>query len=191
MRVFAQNLYQRLPLRSAGAPSLVRIVNAQDPDDSSRYVAQVRLSPATFGSSMGTIGMDAIDSHKEIVNASKWLGDTSKKNLCEKLDAITVKAFYPEVWEDYSELDLDGLGYYEARRAIWLFNIKRNAALTNLRSQLRRFSFLMSVLSYARNCSHSTRRMTSESLSRCAYDGSRVSSSRRQAVSLHLHSATS
>lgn len=118
-------------MRSAGAPSLVRIVNAQDPDDSSHYVAQVRLSPATFGSSMGTIGMDAIDSHKEIVNASKWLGDTSKKNLCEKLDAITVKAVYPEVWEDYSELDLEGLNYYEARHAIWLFNIKRNAALTN------------------------------------------------------------
>lgn len=107
-------------MRSAGAPSLVRIVNAQDPDDSSHYVAQVRLSPATFGSSMGTIGMDAIDSHKEIVNASKWLGDTSKKSLCEKLDTITVKAVYPEVWEDYSGLDLDGLGYYEARRAIAL-----------------------------------------------------------------------
>ncbi|MBR2682262.1 MAG: hypothetical protein IKE22_03240, partial [Atopobiaceae bacterium] len=74
---------------------------------------------------------DAIESHKDIVNASDWLSDTSKKSLCEKLDAITIKAVYPEVWEDYSGLDLDGLSYYEARRAIWLFDIKRNAALTN------------------------------------------------------------
>ena len=74
---------------------------------------------------------DAIESHKEIVNASEWLSDTSKKNLCEKLDAITINAVYPEVWEDYSGLDLEGLSYYEARRTIWLFDIERNAALTN------------------------------------------------------------
>ncbi len=74
---------------------------------------------------------DAIESHKEIVNASEWLGDASKKNLCEKLDAMTTLAVYPEVWEDYSGLDLEGLGYYDVRRAIWLFDIERNAALTN------------------------------------------------------------
>ena len=74
---------------------------------------------------------EAIESHKEIVNASEWLSDTSKKNLCEKLDAVTIKAVYPEVWEDYSGLDLEGLSYYEARRAIWLFDVERNAALTN------------------------------------------------------------
>ena len=74
---------------------------------------------------------DAIESHKEIVNASEWLSDTSKKNLCEKLDAITIKAVCPEAWEDYSGLGLEGLSYYEARRAIWLFDIERNAALTN------------------------------------------------------------
>ena len=43
----------------------------------------------------------------------------------------TVKAVYPEVWEDYAGLNLEGLSYYDARRAIWLFDIKRNAALTN------------------------------------------------------------
>ena len=74
---------------------------------------------------------DAIESHKEIVNASEWLSDTSKKNLCEKLDAITINAVYPEAWEDYSGLDLEGLSYYDARRAIWLYDITRNAALTN------------------------------------------------------------
>ena len=74
---------------------------------------------------------DAIEAHKEVVSASEWLSDASKQRLCEKLDAINVKAVCPEVWEDYSGLELDGLSYYEARRAIWLFDAERNAALTN------------------------------------------------------------
>lgn len=74
---------------------------------------------------------DAIEAHKEVVNASEWLSDASKQRLSEKLDAITIKAVYPEVWEDYSGLELDGLSYYDVRRAIWLFDVERNAALTN------------------------------------------------------------
>ena len=74
---------------------------------------------------------DAIESHKEVVSSSTWLSDASKENLCEKLDGITSNAVYPDVWEDYAGLDLDGLSYYDVRRAIWLFDIERNAALTN------------------------------------------------------------
>lgn len=33
-------------------------------------------------------------------------------------------------WEYFSGLDLDGLDDYEARRAIWLNHLARNAALT-------------------------------------------------------------
>jgi putative endopeptidase len=47
------------PDRSAGAPSLIRVLNVRDPEDGDRYVARVQLSSATFGNSMGTIGMDA------------------------------------------------------------------------------------------------------------------------------------
>ena len=47
------------PERSAGAPSFVQVRNKQDPNDDTRYVARVQLSPATFGDSMGTMGMDA------------------------------------------------------------------------------------------------------------------------------------
>ena len=74
---------------------------------------------------------DAIESHKEVVRASTWLSDASKESLCEKLDGITSNAVYPDAWEDYAGLDLEGLSYFDARRAIWLFDIERNAALTN------------------------------------------------------------
>ncbi len=74
---------------------------------------------------------EAIEAHKECINASEWLSDASKEHLTEKLDGITIHAVYPEVWEDYSGLNLDGLSYYEARRAVWLYDIERNAAYTN------------------------------------------------------------
>lgn len=80
---------------------------------------------------------DAIEAHKEVVNASEWLSDSSKRRLCEKLDAIDVQAVYPEAWEDYSGLELEGLSYYEARRAIWLFDVARNAALTGTKPDTR------------------------------------------------------
>ena len=33
---------------------------------------------------------------------------------------MTLDLVYPEVWEDYSGLNLDGLDYYGVRRALWL-----------------------------------------------------------------------
>lgn len=73
---------------------------------------------------------DAIEAHKAIVNDSEWLSAASKQKLIDKLDAITMNVVYPDVWEDYSGLDLEGLDYYEVRRAIWLNDLARNARLT-------------------------------------------------------------
>lgn len=79
---------------------------------------------------MKKLSDDAIEAHKQIVGDSEWLSDASKKRLCEKLDAITMNVIYPDVWEDYSGLNLDGLGYYEVRRAIWLNDLALNAEKT-------------------------------------------------------------
>ena len=73
---------------------------------------------------------DAIEEQKQIINASEWLSDASKQRLCAKMDAVTVNVIYPEVWEDYSGLNLDGLDYYGVRRAIWLNDLARNAGKT-------------------------------------------------------------
>ena len=74
---------------------------------------------------------DAIETHKKLVNGSEWLSQASKERLTKKLDALTVQAVCPDVWEDYSGLNLDGLDYFGARRAIWLADGARNAAHTN------------------------------------------------------------
>lgn len=72
---------------------------------------------------------DAVESHKKNINSCEWLSDTSKKRLTDKLDSVTLNLVYPDNWEDFSGLDLDGLDYYGMRRAVWLHNTKRAAPL--------------------------------------------------------------
>ena len=73
---------------------------------------------------------DAVETHKELIRNSEWLSEPSKQRLVQKLDGITVQAVYPDAWEDYSGLELDGLDYYGVRRAVWLNDRTRNAAHT-------------------------------------------------------------
>ena len=50
---------------------------------------------------------------KHIINLP-WMSDETKLNAIKKLNAITVKIGYPDKWEDYSELDINGdKSYYE------------------------------------------------------------------------------
>ena len=50
---------------------------------------------------------------KHIINLP-WMSDDTKVAAMKKLNAFTVKIGYPDVWEDYSALDLDpSLSYYE------------------------------------------------------------------------------
>lgn len=73
---------------------------------------------------------EAIEAHKENINGSEWLSEESRQKLTGKLDAITLNLIYPEVWEDYSALELEGLDYYQMRRELWLNDLARNASLT-------------------------------------------------------------
>ncbi len=80
---------------------------------------------------------EAIETYKQLIGNCEWLSDTSKNSLIEKIDGVTIKVVYPDVWEDYSGLDLDGLDYYEARRAIWPDDLARNASYTGKETDVR------------------------------------------------------
>ena len=43
---------------------------------------------------------------------------------------MTLNLVYPDAWEDYSGLELEGLDYYGVRRALWLNDLALNASLT-------------------------------------------------------------
>ena len=71
------------------------------------------------------------DTYRTVLEQEDWLSEETRAKAIEKLDHLRINALYPDKWEDYSGLDLEGLSYYECRKAIDLFNEKLNAARTN------------------------------------------------------------
>ncbi len=61
---------------------------------------------------------DVIAGYREMLTSEDWLGEETREKAIEKLDAMRINAVYPDKWEDYSGLDLEGLSYYEALKAI-------------------------------------------------------------------------
>lgn len=96
----------------AGRQSLCQCLR---PDESQKY--------------MQALAKDALEAHKQVINECDWLSDTSKQCLTGKLDAVRICLVYPDAWDDFSGLDLDGLDYYGMRRAIWLHRNALNSAL--------------------------------------------------------------
>ena len=63
---------------------------------------------------------------RERIQGLDWMSDSTKQQALLKLDAFTKKIGYPDVWRDYSKLDVtDGSFYANIRRAS-LFNQNRN-----------------------------------------------------------------
>ncbi|MBR6469237.1 MAG: hypothetical protein IKS84_02560, partial [Lachnospiraceae bacterium] len=58
-----------------------------------------------------------ITAYKEMLEDEDWLTEETRNNAIEKLDNITINAVYPDCWDDYSGLDLSGLGYYDCVKA--------------------------------------------------------------------------
>ena len=54
-----------------------------------------------------------IDVYREMLSEEEWLSDETKEKAIEKLDAMTIRAVYPEKWTDDSAMDLKGLSCYE------------------------------------------------------------------------------
>ena len=55
-----------------------------------------------------------IDEYKVMLNAEDWLSEEMRSYAIEKLEAIKILAVCPEEPADYSDLDLDGLSYFDA-----------------------------------------------------------------------------
>ncbi|WP_279010631.1 M13-type metalloendopeptidase [Synergistes jonesii] len=75
------------------------------------------------------------DYYREMLSKEEWLTKKTREKAIAKLDALTVRAAYPEKWEDFSELDFKdnaaGGNLVEAAAAIGKFERKRDAKLVN------------------------------------------------------------
>ena len=76
---------------------------------------------------------ESIAYYREMLDTEDWLSAETRARAIEKLDAITINAVYPEKWRDYSNLSLDGLGYYDSMKAIARFERAYNVSLLNTR----------------------------------------------------------
>ncbi len=65
---------------------------------------------------------------RDSISKLEWMSDTTKQQAYKKLDTILVKIGYPDVWRDYSSLQID-TGPYAANTARAAeFEFKRNLA---------------------------------------------------------------
>ena len=69
-----------------------------------------------------------INEYRGMLKEEDWLSETTKKYAIEKLDSISINVIYPDVWEDYSELDLKGLSYFDAVIKILDFQWQKDLA---------------------------------------------------------------
>jgi putative endopeptidase len=86
------------------------------------YVPMNRLYVSVYDESelkdrITEICEQTIDVYREMLEEEDWLTEETRKKAIEKLDNMTINAVYPDEWEDYSRLDLNGLSYYECCKA--------------------------------------------------------------------------
>lgn len=69
---------------------------------------------------------DIAAEYKIMLSQEDWLEEETKKAAIAKLDNLKINSVYPDKWPDYSGLDIRGLNYYEARKAIRNYGLKLN-----------------------------------------------------------------
>lgn len=68
---------------------------------------------------------NVISTYKEMLSENDWLSDETKAKAIEKLDAIDVHVGWPDVWDDYSDLDISGLSLIDAVKKVGAFRTER------------------------------------------------------------------
>jgi putative endopeptidase len=62
--------------------------------------------PASAKQSALEMTADIIAAYKNRIKDLDWMGEATRKYALEKLDAVTIKIGYPEVWKAYSDLEI-------------------------------------------------------------------------------------
>ncbi len=78
---------------------------------------------------------DLTDSYEEILNKEDWLSEATRKKAIEKLQNMTFRVLYPDVLNDYKELDLSGLNLMESVAAARDYNLRNDAAKINQKAE--------------------------------------------------------
>ena len=74
---------------------------------------------------------EAIAYYREMLATEDWLSEETRQKAIEKLDGLIINAVYPDKWQDYSSLSLDGLGYYDCVQKVNQFDTDFNVSQLN------------------------------------------------------------
>jgi len=79
-----------------------------------------------------TMIQNIIAAYKTRINNLSWMADITKKKAIEKLDKFTIKIGYPDVWKDYSTLEIsnfkNGGSYFKNMQNISHWNFLKDMA---------------------------------------------------------------
>ena len=67
-----------------------------------------------------------IEEYCEMLQEEEWMQEETRKQAIEKLKTMNIQVFYPDKWQDYSELDLEGKNYLECIEAIREYEHKQD-----------------------------------------------------------------
>ncbi len=62
----------------------------------------------------------------ERIQSNEWMSDATKKEALRKLSTFNVKIGYPDVWKDYSGLEMDRTSFLNNMRNASAYNVKLN-----------------------------------------------------------------
>lgn len=74
---------------------------------------------------------EIIGMYRRMLENQEWMSEETRQMALEKLDNIKINAVYPDEWEDYSGLSIEGVSLIEALNAIGDFETARDWKRTN------------------------------------------------------------
>jgi putative endopeptidase len=69
--------------------------------------------------------------YREMLQGEDWLSDQTREYAIEKLDTLSINVVEPQEYLDYSKLNLEGLSYFEMKKALEEYSVMLDHEYTN------------------------------------------------------------
>ncbi|MCF0248386.1 MAG: M13 family metallopeptidase, partial [Synergistes sp.] len=93
---------------------------------------------------------EVIAYYRDMLTRETWLSPETREKAINKLDHVTVRAAYPNKWEDFSELDFKGAdeggSLVDAAWSISRFELSRDVKLVNTKTDREKWNLSPSIV---------------------------------------------
>ncbi|MGM7680384.1 M13 family metallopeptidase [Microbacterium sp. A94] len=85
-----------------------------------------RHYPSTAKAAMDELVANLTEAYRQSITTLEWMSPDTRERALAKLDAFTPKIGHPEVWRDYSTLEIDAADLFGNIRRAYIFEHDRN-----------------------------------------------------------------